>query len=515
MYQCIDLSDVARDDKAFVQQRLSCFPVEIQKLLLNAYFRRATKFERNTYLRTAVDDITQKLSIPLEQLELNLTEDDLREKSKHLAKSVLVLRREYLDDALAVETVRAFVRQQGVNVNPDLYSLQGELGRYCDHKWWLRKLRKSLRQNTEIVLHHLNQVNKRKSLYCSDVTLRARINQKAYQQEYLANTIATNDLGQSFSLLELSKKGVADPKIRKGELMMRARGFEELAKDLDHEATFLTITCPSKYHRSYAKSGDVNPKWGGYTPYEGQEYLNSIWKLIRAKLNRLEIRFYGFRVVEPQHDGTPHWHLLLFVEKSLYGELVNIMREYALKDDGDEEGASEHRFTEVKIDPAKGSATGYIAKYISKNIDGSDLDEGVYGEDPEDAAARVDAWASCWNIRQFQQLGGCSVTVWRELRRLKEMQGLPKLAQEIVQAADKGNWKVFTEKMGGVFCMRKEQVFQPYYEFSFDKESGVIKTSQYCDNELIRALKGVSSAGREFITRVLEWRIDSQVQKSF
>ncbi|NMU81517.1 replication endonuclease, partial [Vibrio parahaemolyticus] len=91
-------------------------------------------------------------------------------------------------------------------------------------------------------------------------------------------------------------------------------------------------------------------------------YLNETWKLIRSKLNRLGVRFYGFRVAEPQHDGTPHWHLLLFVEAKDYETMTQTMREYSMREDGDEKGAEQHRFTEVKIDPSKGSATGYIAK---------------------------------------------------------------------------------------------------------------------------------------------------------
>ncbi|EKO3892378.1 replication endonuclease, partial [Vibrio metschnikovii] len=66
-----------------------------------------------------------------------------------------------------------------------------------------------------------------------------------------------------------------------------------------------------------------------------------------------------------------------------------------------------------------------------------------------------------------------------------------------------------------VFSTRKEQVFKPYYELSVETSTGVVKTSQYCENELVKALKGVVSAGREFITRVFQWRLEFQVRHAF
>ncbi len=259
-----------------------------------------------------------------------------------------------------------------------------------------------------------------------------------------------------------------------------------------------------------------NPNWEGYIPWDGQQYLTDIWTLIRSMLHREGVRFYGFRVAEPQHDGTPHWHMLFFVEPEHYSHMIEVMRDYAMREDSSEKGAEKHRFTEVKIDESKGSATGYIAKYIAKNIDGEDLESGVYGEDPKCAAARVDAWAACWGIRQFLQLGGCSVTVWRELRRLKSLLGKSQLgegelAEKITITADNSDWKVFTQLMGGVFYKRKEQAFQPHYELSVDTDTGVVKTSQYCESELVRALKGVAIAGKAIITRLHEWRIEFQV----
>ncbi len=107
------------------------------------------------------------------------------------------------------------------------------------------------------------------------------------------------------------------------------------------------------------------------------------------------------------------------------------------------------------------------------------------------------------------------MTVWRELRRIKSVEGLPALAKDIVKAADTGNWKAFTQQMGGVFSLRKAQVFKPYYELCVDRETGVVKTSQYCDSEYIRALKGVLTAGREIITRIFQWRVESSARHAF
>ena len=46
---------------------------------------------------------------------------------------------------------------------------------------------------------------------------------------------------------------------------------------------------------------------------------------------------------------------------------------------------------------AKGSATGYIAKYIAKNIDGHKVGMDYEAEAPVDhTTIAVAAWASCW-----------------------------------------------------------------------------------------------------------------------
>lgn len=152
-----------------------------------------------------------------------------------------------------------------------------------------------------------------------------------------------------------------------------------------------------------------------------------MWRMgkARAAISRAGIHVFGFRVVEPHHDGTPHWHMLLFMRPQDVDTVRDILCYHARITDSEElqtPNALKARFHVEAIDPAKGSATGYIAKYISKNIDGFALDgeqDEETGENLRDMAKSVSAWASRWRIRQFQQIGGAPVTVWRELRRLR------------------------------------------------------------------------------------------------
>jgi len=85
--------------------------------------------------------------------------------------------------------------------------------------------------------------------------------------------------------------------------------------------------------------------------------MTRLWARIRAKLARERLQPYGFRVVEPHHDGTPHWHLLLFAPPSYVERITAVIKNYWLADAPDERGAQRCRVKTKLIDPSLGSAT--------------------------------------------------------------------------------------------------------------------------------------------------------------
>lgn len=343
----------------------------------------------------------------------------------------------------------------------------GRRMRLLNEHWWRRRIRKTAARNVEAAAINVGLVSRVAGLYASDEAVKRRAGQLARNRRILSSMTATNDVGQSYNVQDLADLGVGNKSIRRMELMTRIAGFDHIAMMKGHAAEFYTLTAPSKYHARHHITGKVQKNYNGATPADTQKYLVKVWSRIRAKLHRDKVDIYGVRVAEPHHDGTPHWHMILFfnprwagrTERAAAPRIRAIMRRYALQEDGNEDGAKVHRFKAEAIDRKRGSAVGYIAKYISKNIDGLDHDgdgigedyEAIAGEDSATATAkRVDAWASTWGIRQFQQLGGQSVTVWRELRRVDVESIQNERFQDIAKAADAGEWDKYTLLMGGV-----------------------------------------------------------------
>ncbi|MDK1983000.1 replication endonuclease [Klebsiella sp. K5-222] len=345
------------------------------------------------------------------------------------------------------------------------------IARLQKEKWWLSKLRKIHDRWREHLMIATSYVSKVASPYCSEPCLREWVAQKKANFEYLqAMELEDQDTGERTSLLDKVMGSVSNPKIARHELMVRMRGFEDMANEMGLVGMFYTLTAPSRYHATHVHSGKRNDKYCNASPRKTQKYLCNVWSRVRAKWGREGIRTFGFRVAEPHHDGTPHWHLLLFLRPEEVELATEIFHEYALQVDGSEPGAAQYRFTAKPIDEEFGSATGYIAKYISKNIDGYGMDgefDHESGKPVKEMAKRVRAWASCWSIRQFQQIGGAPVSTWRELRRLgsRELVLHPEL-EATRAAADAPDWPGYVNAQGGPFVTRDCLRVRLNYEYT-------------------------------------------------
>lgn len=586
---CPEKQSLWRDDSIWAQKLVSSMPGDIASSLYKQYVSRWEKYVKrsgqsrsaNIWLRRQVEMITSaiaKFPVHIEHLRNEVKRAKLAADLAAQCHHVLVSGSEA---GASIETVYDEVmqipNQWGFSVGVPMQTIHPEDGetqqdyelrvqeiliasqmaRLISDDWWARKLEIAYRRFCEHCRIITGKVRKGVSAYLSRIGLREFKERKLANKRALAQMVAKNELtGEEIALLEAVEASVSNPEIRRHELMVRMRGFEDIAQEQGLMGGFFTATAPSKYHAFIKdKKGKArsNNKYQGANPKETSQYLCKVWSRARAKLNRLDIPLIGFRVCEPHHDATPHWHMLFFFRPEHEQAIRYVMADYFTREEREELRVTEQDFTEwgfslegnvnmpickkflnaiyakkedmglkafmeyidsVKakyreqvpaiakrisprfdykaIDPEQGSATGYIAKYISKNIDGFKVEEDEEsGMAANVTAQAVSGWASEWGIRQFQQIGGPPVSVWRELRRLEqddetkagkaaakaagvkyerpvksflELKAEKPLLEVARIAADSGSWSMFISAMGGLFCPRKQQPLRLIYK---------------------------------------------------
>lgn len=337
--------------------------------------------------------------------------------------------------------------------------------RLQDWKFWKRHLRKLEDHKRESSAINNGLVKKYISAEMNKIQLnRAEANIQMMKSLNIVNC----DTGGSFTVFDAWEKSLSNPRNRRSEMMVRIKGIEQVAIETGMDAVFLTLTCPSKYHPSSAK-------YQGFSPKQAQEYLCGVWARYQAVLAKAEVKLAGLRVAEPHKDGCPHWHILAFVNKSDKELVVTKFKDYALKEDGEEKGADGHRATVEYIDYSRGTAVGYVAKYVSKNIDGHGLSEEEKGQ-----AQGVTNWAKTWGINQFNFFGCPSIQPWREFRRLSLEELLDNDQKELLKRACHNNdFADYIRRMGGLLVKRAAQTVKLLKLSEVNEETGEIVTNKY------------------------------------
>ncbi|HCQ2316388.1 TPA: replication endonuclease, partial [Escherichia coli] len=394
------------------------------------------------------------------------------------------------------------------------------IARLFNDEWWTHQLKGQRMRWHEALLIAVGEVNKDRSPYASKHAIRDVRARRQANLEFLKSCDLENrETGERIDLISKVMGSISNPEIRRMELMNTIAGIERYAAAEGDVGMFITLTTPSKYHptrqvgKGESKTVQLNHGWNdeAFNPKDAQRYLCRIWSLMRTAFKDNDLQVYGLRVVEPHHDGTPHWHMMLFCNPRQRNQIIEIMRRYALKEDGDERGAARNRFQAKHLN--RGGAAGYIAKYISKNIDGYALDgqlDNDTGRPLKDTAAAVTAWASTWRIPQFKTVGLPTMGAYRELRKLPRGVSIADEFDERVEAAraaaDSGDFALYISAQGGANVPRDCQTVRVARSPSDD-------VNEY--EEEVERVVGIYAphlgARHIHITRTTDWRIVPKV----
>lgn len=382
-------------------------------------------------------------------------------------------------------------------------------------KWWGGQLRRIRTRASEAQAQLLGLVKDHISK--SGYNYQQEKHERAIQ--ILADNVAVSPDGKEVSLLDIAMTAIRGRFYR---LLNWTDGMGEYADKYHHDCAMYTITCPSRMHPN-------SEKYDGTSTREAQQYLADLWNQANARFKKRKIYPYGVRVSEPHKDGAVHWHVLIFAPMDVLLEIDSILKDHALRVDGDEKGAGEHRYEFKLIIKKEGGAkpSSYLFKYLMKGLGGDA--ENWTAEDVDkiitEKLTSVRAWAKTHGIRQVQIVGAPSVGVWDTLRRMPNDKELSDPYLEAIRkACNDNNFCFFFELQGGHTVGKTHHYARPArqsiktIEENVDVDTGeiTIEVGELANEygEVIEEVVGVKVDDDVFINHKPKWSIDWVNQKN-
>jgi hypothetical protein len=233
--------------------------------------------------------------------------------------------------------------------------------------------------------------------------------------------------GTELTLLDIHKE---KSKNRLSEIVAIQKSFEQISKDLGYTFLFTTITCPANFKPS-PENGNISYTKGTMVK-DGINLLNEVFTYVRKRKNDILSKspktpaalkhldffadFYGLWSKEPQQDGTPHSHFLIYCHPSdlqKYQELFTYAVQHIFEKHGlkfDKDNSCKHI---VQDEKQTKNPAAYIFKYIFKCLNISKNEEQK--EQNELSLYHF----SLHKYRRYDFFGVDKIlTVWREFKRM-------------------------------------------------------------------------------------------------
>lgn len=365
-----------------------------------------------------------------------------------------------LSEELSINGDKESIREIKINLLNMFGKDHHQSARLLSPTWWEGRIRKESERLKELLFISAGLVQAKVSPVISREMFFCRQRKQQDRLRFLSSRNAINaETGQeSETLLTMAMAGIANPKVRKSELVNILLGTYQYARENNHVCEFITLTLPPAFH-AMKKNGVPCAYWDGSSPRVAHQFLEAIWKKVRSALS--EVPIYGTRVVEPHHDATPHWHIIMYLNEQDRERVIATFNKYAKKITGLDVNKLVHTVS-VKNE----AIIHYLMKYMASSLPGvadCNAKDDTTGEKYTAMAERAKSWASLWGIRQFQHFGLPEIGVWRECRRIRSMSITVELgaaAEAVRHAADTSDFADYIRAQGGAGLKRSERILQ-------------------------------------------------------